>query len=170
MGTIPWLSLLTLSSSLSTHKTRWPISAKHAAATKPTYPDPTTVIAIDSLILFSGLRLGMGCLDVTTYLGGKPYSNRARWIRKFTCWRSRRRVMNCFRAHTAIYSRAPLTLQNTKTYAEFPSEHHFQLAIDRACQAIRSKRWPLRCQCSWWGKLRPVTPALIPLHDIPSPC
>jgi hypothetical protein len=42
---------------LSTHNTRWPISAKHAAATKPTYPDPTTVIAMDSLILFSGLRL-----------------------------------------------------------------------------------------------------------------
>ena len=53
-GYQPWLSLFTLSSSLSTHRTRWPISAKHAAATKPTYPDPTTVIAIDSLILFSG--------------------------------------------------------------------------------------------------------------------
>src|ERR1700733_6211683 len=96
MGTRPWLSLFTLSSSLSTHKTRWPISAKHAAATKPTYPDPTTVIAIDSLILFSGLRLGMRCLDVTTYLGGKPYSNRARWIRRSTCGRSKCRVMGQF--------------------------------------------------------------------------
>ena len=45
------VEFVTLSSSLSTHKTRWPISAKHAAATKPTYPDPTTVIAMDSLIL-----------------------------------------------------------------------------------------------------------------------
>jgi hypothetical protein len=50
------------------------------------------VIAIDSLILFSGLRLGMGCLDVTTYLGGKPYSNRARWTRRFNCRRSKCRV------------------------------------------------------------------------------
>jgi hypothetical protein len=34
----------TLPSSLSTHTTEWPISAKQTAATRPTYPDPTTAI------------------------------------------------------------------------------------------------------------------------------
>jgi hypothetical protein len=37
---------------------------------------------MDSLILFSGLRLGIKYLDVTTSFGGKPYSNGARSTRK----------------------------------------------------------------------------------------
>src|SRR5260370_3262049 len=42
MGVSPRSSTAILRASLSTQMTSWPNSAKHAAATKPTYPDPMT--------------------------------------------------------------------------------------------------------------------------------
>src|SRR6266568_2574139 len=45
----PSCSMRTLDSSLSTQITRWPISAKQAAATSPTYPEPTTAIETGSV-------------------------------------------------------------------------------------------------------------------------
>src|ERR1700689_3499543 len=60
MGTPPSGSVLTLASSLSTHVTRWPISAKQTAATSPTYPDPITQIETDldicGFVSFLGLH------------------------------------------------------------------------------------------------------------------
>src|SRR5260370_14627713 len=50
MSESPAWSAATLRSSLSTQMTWWPISAKQTAATRPTYPDPTTAILMFSLI------------------------------------------------------------------------------------------------------------------------
>src|SRR3954464_12475350 len=44
MGVSPRCNAASFSSSLSTHVTVCPSSAKQAAATNPTYPDPTTAI------------------------------------------------------------------------------------------------------------------------------
>src|SRR4029078_6670184 len=46
MGILPRLSVRILVSSLSTQTTSLPDSAKHAPATSPTYPVPTTAIRI----------------------------------------------------------------------------------------------------------------------------
>src|SRR5689334_3168687 len=46
MGILPARSIRTLASSLSTQTTSLPLSAKHAPATSPTYPVPTTAIFI----------------------------------------------------------------------------------------------------------------------------
>src|SRR5260370_36649278 len=51
MSESPAWSAATLRSSLSTQMTSWPISAKQTAATRPTYPDPTTAILMFSLIV-----------------------------------------------------------------------------------------------------------------------
>src|SRR6185312_1391320 len=44
MGTPPACRVVTRFKSLSTQMTECPSSARHAAATNPTYPEPTTVI------------------------------------------------------------------------------------------------------------------------------
>src|ERR1041384_494774 len=46
MGILPARSIRTFASSLSTQTTSLPLSAKHAPATSPTYPVPTTAIFI----------------------------------------------------------------------------------------------------------------------------
>src|SRR5207244_12607325 len=46
MGTWPAFKAASFCSSLSTRITSCPRSAKHAPATSPTYPDPTTAICI----------------------------------------------------------------------------------------------------------------------------
>src|SRR5437667_12821552 len=46
MGTWPVFKAASFCSSLSTRMTSCPRSAKHAPATSPTYPDPTTAICI----------------------------------------------------------------------------------------------------------------------------
>src|SRR6185503_8520876 len=51
----PCCSIFTFASSLSTQTTRWPISAKHADATRPTYLDPTTAIVAELLFAFTCL-------------------------------------------------------------------------------------------------------------------
>src|SRR5438270_12463159 len=53
MGILPARSMRTLASSLSTQITSLPLSAKHAPATRPTYPVPMTAI----FIRFVSLRL-----------------------------------------------------------------------------------------------------------------
>src|SRR4029077_2209011 len=51
IGLFPELMRETLSSCKSTPVTEWPISAKHAAVTQPTYPIPKTVTFIKDLSL-----------------------------------------------------------------------------------------------------------------------
>src|ERR1700680_395382 len=72
MGIWPFWRAAIFLASLSTHITVWPISAKHTAATNPTYPQPTTAIFTEAS---SGSASGWGgiistcCVIYWAFLG-----------------------------------------------------------------------------------------------------
>ena len=64
IGMIPWFSFSILIGSMSTQVTLFPISAKHAPETSPTYPDPITVIFISYFLRLPPVVLHYYCFVI----------------------------------------------------------------------------------------------------------